>query len=142
MRLALRIALLALGVPQLAIGVWAVLAPRGWYDEFPGLGRQWLGDYGPYNSHFATDVGATFMAIGVLLVISAWFLDHRTVVIALVVYLVYSLPHLVFHVTNDEVLSDGDRVFNGALLTATVVGGFGLIWLSARIARSERTPAQ
>lgn len=141
MRIALRFALIALGAPQLAIGAWATFASRNWYDAFPGLGRQWLGSYGPYNSHLATDVGATFMAIGVLLIIAAWLLDHRTVTIAVVVYLAYSVPHLIFHLSNDEVLGGGDQIFNGALLTATVLGGFGLIWLSARIARSAHTPA-
>lgn len=141
MTTALRFALLALGLPQAAIGLWAVVAPRHWHDTFPGLGRQWLGSYGPYNSHLATDVGATFLAIGTLLVIAAWLLDHRNVVVAVVVYLVYSVPHLIFHLAHDEVLSEGDRIFNGALLAATVSGGLGLIWLSARNARSARMPA-
>jgi len=49
-----------------------------------------------YNQHLSTDVGATFLAIGALLLIAAWLLDHRTVVIALAVYLVYAVPHTVF----------------------------------------------
>lgn len=140
MRLALRIALLALGLPQFAIGVWALASPKGWHESFPGFGRQWLGNFGPYNQHLSTDVGATFAAIGVLMLIAAWLLDHRTVVIALVVYLVYAIPHTVFHLIHDDVLSTGDRVFEGIVLTVTVLGSAGLIWLSGRTTRSAHSP--
>ncbi|MDQ3156854.1 MAG: hypothetical protein M3Q98_09040 [Actinomycetota bacterium] len=141
MRLALRIALLALGLPQIAIGVWALASPKGWHDTFPGLGRHWLDNYGPYNQHLSTDVGATFLAIGTLLLIAVWLLDHRTVVIALVVYLVYAIPHTAFHLLNDNVLTTGERVFDGIVLTATVLGSAGLIWVSGLISRSAHTSA-
>ncbi|MEO6470447.1 MAG: hypothetical protein ABIR57_01370 [Aeromicrobium sp.] len=141
MRLALRIGLIALGLPQAAIGVWALASAKGWFDSFPGAGRQWLGDYGPYNQHLATDVGATFVAIGALLIIAAWLLDHRTVVIALVVYLIYAIPHALFHLIHDDVLSSGDRIFDGAVLTLTVFGALGLIWVSSQTERSVRTSA-
>src|SRR3954447_3845175 len=56
----LRFGLVVLGLPQLAIGAWALASPSGWFDTFPGAGHHWLPAYGPYNSHLATDVGATF----------------------------------------------------------------------------------
>ena len=139
MRLALRIALLALGLPQIAIGVWALASPRGWHNTFPGLGRRWLDNYGPYNHHLSTDVGATFLAIGALLLIATWLLDRRTVVIALVVYLVYAIPHTVFHLLNDDVLTAGEQILDGVVLTVTVLGSVGLIWLSGLISRSADT---
>lgn len=146
MRPALRIGLIALGLPQALVGLWALFAPRHWYDGFPGLGRQWLGEFGSYDAHLASDVGSTFVAIGAMLLIAAWMLDHRVVIVSVTTYLIYAVPHALFHLTHDEVLSAGDQVFNGALLVTTVVGGLGLIWVSAKTrnsltGRSAHTPA-
>ena len=99
-------------------------------------GAALAGQLRPYNQHLSTDVGATFLAIGALLLIAAWLLDHRTVVIALAVYLVYAVPHTVFHLLNDDVLTAGERFLDGIVLTVTVLGSLGLIWVSGRISGS------
>src|SRR5258707_688116 len=47
-----------LAVTGAVTGLWAYVAPRNWYDTFPGMGLSWLPQLGPYNEHFAKDVGA------------------------------------------------------------------------------------
>ena len=41
----------------LYVGWWASLAPRSFYDSFPGLNRMWVGGDGPYNEHLVRDIG-------------------------------------------------------------------------------------
>ena len=117
---AVRGALLALGIPQAAIGLWALVAPNGWYDTFPGAGREWLPEYGPYNEHFAVDIGSTFLALGTLLVVAAVVLERRVVQVALLAYLVYSLPHAIYHFATSDLLPTGDTIANDALLALTI----------------------
>ena len=96
-RRGVRAGLVLLALPQLAIGVWAIASPSGWFDTFPGAGRNWLPLYGPFDEHLVTDVGSTFLALGVLLVLAAVWMDRRVVLAATIAYLVYQVPHTIFH---------------------------------------------
>ena len=49
---------------NLAIGLWMLVDPVGWYHSFPGVPGS-----GPLNEHFVRDIGATFSTLGVAL---AW----------------------------------------------------------------------
>jgi alkylhydroperoxidase family enzyme len=113
-----RLVLILLALPQLAIGAWALAAPRDWFDTFPGAGREWLPLFGPYNEHLAIDVGAAFLAIGVLLVLAAIWMERRLVQAAAIAYLVYQVPHTVYHLASDDPMSTGDEIVNGVLLGA------------------------
>lgn len=127
-----RIGLLLIGVPQLAIGAWALISPSGWFESFPGAGREWLPLYGPFDEHLATDVGATFVALGLALILAAVWLDRRAVQIALVAYLAYQLPHFIYHLGADDALTGGDQVLNGVSLGASVAGALLLLGLTLR----------
>jgi AhpD family alkylhydroperoxidase len=121
----------SLGIPQLILGIWAIFWPRGFFDSFPVIaGQHWLPAYGAYNDHLTTDVGATFTAIGVLMIVAAWIGRRLVMQVALAAYLLYAVPHTVFHLANDSVLSSGSQVVNGLLLVSTVIGAAGLLWLS------------
>ena len=42
---------------QRAAGLWAVLAPERWYDDFPGFDPRLVSAEPPYNAHLVTDAG-------------------------------------------------------------------------------------
>ena len=63
--------LVYLTVSFAAVGLWATLDPRGFYDGFPGAGRQWVAGDGPYNAHLVSDAGIGFLAVGVVLLLAA-----------------------------------------------------------------------
>ena len=135
-----RLGLLVLGVPQTAIGLWALLAPRDWYDTFPGGGREWLPAFGPYNEHFATDAGAGILAAGVLALAAAIALERRVVQVAMLGYLAWSVPHALWHLTAiDEALGTTDDVINIGALAVTVAVPLVLLLTANRLGRS---PAQ
>jgi hypothetical protein len=116
-----RAVLVALGAPLVALGAWAVFAPRSWFDEFPGGGRHWVSALGPYNEHLSTDVGAFFLAIGGLLFFAAFVLERRVVQAALGALLVYSIPHLVWHLGELDPYETLDKVLNVISLSLLVV---------------------
>jgi hypothetical protein len=108
----LRAGLLLLASASLVVGVRALLVPRSFYDDFPLPGRDWVSTLGPYNEHLVRDVGALNLALGVLLATAALLLERRLVQISLVAYLVYAVPHFVFHVTTGHAFSLGDNLAN------------------------------
>ena len=76
---ALRILLVLLGVPSVVIGLWAGLAPRGFYDDFPGAGRSWVAPDGPFNEHLVRDVGVLNLALAVVTIAAAVWLTRPLV---------------------------------------------------------------
>ena len=96
----IRIALVALAVPQLAVGLWASLDPAGWFDDF-GIGAHWVSADGPYNMHLTTDAAAGFLATGVLLLLGAWWGRRREVAMALIAYTCFAVPHFLYHLLHD-----------------------------------------
>jgi AhpD family alkylhydroperoxidase len=113
-------ALWSVAVPSAITGLWALLAPSSWYENFPGLGLVWLPETGAYNEHFARDYGGALFALAVLLVLLAVAPRTKLAVAAPVAYLVWAVPHLVYHVANLEQLSTGDNVVNLAILAGSV----------------------
>ena len=94
----LRIGLLFLAVTSISSGLWAYFVPRSFYEDFPLPGWDWVSTLGPYNEHLVSDYGAMNLAMGVLMVVTAVFLERRLVQAALVAWLAYAVPHFVFHI--------------------------------------------
>jgi len=86
-----------LAAPQLMIGLWAVLAPHRWFDSFPGFDPRLVAAEQPYNRHLASDTGAGFLAIGVALLVAALWADRGAVVISLIAYAAFTVPHALYH---------------------------------------------
>ena len=50
------------------------VAPKSFYEDFPGAGRVWVAVDGPYNEHLVRDVGSLNLALAFVAVAGA---DHR-----------------------------------------------------------------
>ena len=119
-RLEFRAVLYGLGGIQLLNGIWITISPTSFYEDFP-LGRGWVEALPAYNEHLMRDVGALFMATGVLLIVAGFFLERRLTLISLVVWLLFAVPHTVYHLFNLEPYGTGDAVGNAIALAATVL---------------------
>jgi hypothetical protein len=130
----IRLVLLLLGIPQAAIGLWAIADPAAWFDTFPGGGHHWLPEFGPYNEHLAVDAGAGLFAAGVVAIAAAVMLERRVVQIAMVAFLAWSVPHALWHVTAiDDALDGADDIANLSALAFTVVLPIGLLATANRL---------
>jgi len=132
---AIRFLLFALGIPQALIGFWALLAPSSFYDDFPAGTDGWVNVLGPFDEHLVTDVGALFVALGFLLCFAAVSLRRGTVLAAAIAWLIFAIPHFLWHVFNLEPYGTADAVGNTITLVWTVVGGLLILFLA-------RTPAK
>ena len=126
----LRGGMAVLALTPALVGIWATVAPRGFYDDFPGAGHSWVSAVGAYDEHLVRDVGALYLGSLVLLAFAWAWLDRRLVQAALVSYAVAALPHLVYHVTALDNFSAGDAVAEIAGLALNVVLPLGLLVLT------------
>ena len=113
---AIRFLLFALGIPQALIGLWALLAPRSFYDDFPAGTSGWVNVLGPFDEHLVTDVGALFVGLGFLLAFAAVSLRRGTVLAAAIAWLIFAVPHFAWHVVNLEPYGTADAVGNTVTL--------------------------
>lgn len=135
-----RLSLIALGLVQATDGLYALLDPRGFYADFP-VGRGWVAAIPAYNPHLVTDVGALFLATGVLMLLAALWLGRRVVLAALIAWLVFAVAHLIYHLANLEPYDTGDVIGNVVSLTTSVVLPAALLALLARTPRPAARPA-
>ena len=111
---------------QATDGFYALLAPRSFYEDFP-VGRGWVEALPAYNEHLVRDVGGLFIATAVVLAAAAIWLERRLVLVALVSFLAFSIPHTTYHLLNLEGLSAGDAVAEAASLVLLVIAPLALL---------------
>src|SRR3712207_1112258 len=124
----LRIGLLLVAATPLAGGLWALLFPRAFYDDFPLPGSNWVSTLGPYNEHLVRDYGALNLAMAVLLLAAAVLLERHLAQVALIVWLVFEVPHFVFHVGQTHHFSAGSNVAQLGGLALLIVLPFVLLF--------------
>ncbi|RAV03732.1 hypothetical protein [Mycolicibacter senuensis] len=121
-RIVHRLCLIVLTIMGLGVGGWAYVAPLHWYDTFPGLGMRWLPVLGPYNEHFAKDVGGMYLALAVLSALALYHLGNRAViVITAVSWSVFNLLHLIYHLGMLHLYGPRDATLNAVALSLALV---------------------
>jgi len=98
----LRAGLIFLAVGPAIVAVRALAAPRSFFDNFPLPSLAWVGELPKYSEHLVRDVGAFNLAFAVLLLWAASGLDRMVTRVALVGWIIFSIPHLVFHALHLE----------------------------------------
>lgn len=130
---ALRVALLALGALNLALGALMVVSPGTFFDE--------IGTYGARNDHYIGDNATFNLAAGAGLVIAATRASWRVPVLWVVAlwYALHSLNHLA---DIGEARSDARGVLDTVLLALGAVAFALLARMAARQGEEPATPAE
>lgn len=116
MRIAVRIGLALLAATQWVTGLWMQFLPESFYSDFPTVDLT-----PPFSEHLMRDFGGASLGLAVVITAAAVWLDARLTVIALVAYLVYSVPHLVFHLTHLHAATTADSAFIAVSLGGSVL---------------------
>ena len=103
-----RVLLALMAVSSGIIGLWALLAPRSFYDDFPGGGRHWVSADGPYNEHLVRDVGGLNLALTVVAVAAAIVLTRSLIRTAAVATLAFAIPHFAYHAAHTDPYTTSD----------------------------------
>src|ERR1700736_15092 len=92
-RRACRLGLALVAAAQAEIAIWGLIAPRSFFDGFPGQGHHWVSALGPYNEHLLRDYAAAQLGFALLLAAAAITFERRLVLVACAAFLVATLPH-------------------------------------------------
>jgi hypothetical protein len=118
----LRFGLSAFAAVELIIGGWAAMLPRGFYDGFPTVELT-----PPFSEHLLRDFGGATLGIAVVLVAAAIWPTTRLATIALIAYLAFSAPHLVFHFEHLAGATPSEATFLMVVLIASVAVPLALL---------------
>jgi len=89
--------LIAFAAFELVLGGWLTFVPKTFYDHVPTV--NWTP---PYSDHLFHDFGGASLGLGIVLTAAAIRFDRFLTVVALIAYLAYAGPHLVFHLGHLE----------------------------------------
>ena len=129
----IRAGLVFLAAGQGISGIWALAAPRSFYDDFPGAGLGWVVAIPKYSEHLVRDVGAFNLAFAFLFLWVAAGLDRTAVRGALLAWLVFAIPHLVFHLFHLDALSSNSKIIQLIALGITVLLPIALLVSSQKL---------
>lgn len=136
-----RLVMVAVGAPVVVAGLWAVVAPQGWFDAFPGFDPRLVAAEPPFNQHLATDAGAGLLASGVVLWLGAWLADPRSVQLAAVAHAVFAIPHAGYHVFNPAPgLTGAEDLQNAATLVFAAAAAVVIFVAARRTEVAARAP--
>lgn len=138
---AARVALALVAAVQLEIAIWGLVAPRSFYENFPGAGRHWVSPLGAYDQHLVRDYAAAELGFAVLLLGAAIWFERRLVLVAGVAFLAATVPHLIYHLTTTGSLSTADNVASLGGFVLEIVLVLAAMATAARAGPLEHEPA-
>lgn len=127
-RLVSTVTLGVLAVSQAVVGGWALAAPGWFFAAFPAAGHAWVAVLPPYNEHLVRDVGALSCALVIVLAVAALTANRLLIRTAATAFLVYAVPHTLFHGLHLDELADGDAVAQTlGFVAQLVLAGLALV---------------
>ena len=136
MRVTLRIGLAFLALIELVLGFWTAFFPESFYNDVPTVDLT-----PPFSEHLFRDFGGATLGLAIVLGAAAIFLEFRLVIVALVAYLAFAVPHFVFHLGHLHGATAVEAAVLTGLLAASVVMPVILIVLAVLVRRRERGTA-
>jgi hypothetical protein len=127
----IRFGLIYLAVTIGLLAVWILLAPKGFYDTFPGAGVHWVSALPPYNEHLERDFGAAALGLTVLAALAAYWMEKRVVQAAAISLAVAGIPHLAYHATTTSHYSTGDNIASLFGLALDVLLPLAVLYLAS-----------
>ena len=133
------VGLAILAVPNLVAGLWGLIAPEHWFDNFPGWAPRLVAAFPPYNEHLAVDAASGLFASGVAAAIALGWRRREVVIVAIAVFLAFALPHAIFHLAHPaDALNSREDALNVLSLWAEVAMSVAILVVALRV-RPRRT---
>ncbi len=127
----IRFALIYLTVTIGVVSVWILLAPKGFYNDFPGGPAHWVSALPPYNEHLERDFGAAGLGLALLAGLAAFWMERRLVQAAAICLFAAGAPHLAYHATTTGHYSTGDNAASLAALALDVLLPLAVLYLAS-----------
>ena len=123
----LRPGLALLAAVEVVLGLWTLLFPASFYTDVPTVDLT-----PPFSEHLFRDFGGATLGLAVVLIAAAVWTERRLVVVALLAYLAFSAPHLVFHLGHLDGASGSAATALVVVLAASVMLPLALLVVALR----------
>jgi hypothetical protein len=110
------------------VGGWAATAPRSFFTSFPFPGHPWIASLPAYDEHLVRDVGDLYLGLAAISVWAVCRPRQETFRLVGTAWIVFSVPHLVFHATHLAPFETVDAAGNVITLAAAVTLALLLLW--------------
>jgi len=135
-----RVLLVLFGLVELPVGLWPLLSPTGFYQDFPGFRHGWVAMDGPFNEHLIRDFGGLNLALAALLVGAAVIGTTSVARLAAIALLLFGAPHFFYHLGHVGHFERLDQVLIIATTGLGVVLPLVLLLIPGRRVSSPATP--
>jgi hypothetical protein len=130
----LRPGLALLAAVEIVLGLWTLLFPASFYSDVPTVDLT-----PPFSEHLFRDFGGATLGLAVVLTAAAVWTERRLVVVALLAYLAFSAPHLVFHLGHLDGAGAAAATALVVVLAGSVVLPLALLVVALRTATDRET---
>ncbi|WP_410574081.1 hypothetical protein [Amycolatopsis sp. cmx-4-61] len=114
-----RVLLAVFGLVEAVVGIWPLVSPAGFYQDFPGFRVGWVAMDGPFNEHLLRDFGGLNLALAALLIGAAVIGTTAVARLAAVAALLFGVPHFLYHLGH---VSHFERIDQVLILVTTGLG--------------------
>jgi hypothetical protein len=135
-----RVLLVFFGVVEAVIGIWPLVTPSGFYQDFPGFRTGWVSMDGPFNEHLLRDFGGLNLALAALLIGAAVIGTTAVARLAAVAAVLFGLPHFLYHLGHVSHFEQIDQVLIIVATGLGVVVPIVLLLIPGRRVSSPATP--
>lgn len=135
-----RVLLVVFGLVEAPVGLWPLITPTGFYQDFPGFRTGWVSMDGPFNEHLLRDFGSLTLALAATLIGAAVIGTTAAARLASVAGLLYSVPHFVYHLGHVSHFATTDQVLIILATGLTVVVPLVLLVIPGHRVSSPATP--
>ena len=109
------------------LGLWTLLFPASFYADVPTVDLT-----PPFSEHLFRDFGGATLGLAVVLTAAAVWTEQRLVVVALLAYLMFAAPHLMFHLGHLHGASGPTATVLVVVLVGSVVLPLALLVVALR----------
>ncbi len=104
------------------MGAWAFAFPRGFFDDFPVQGAEWVSTLGAFNDHLLRDFGSAQIGLGVAGLVAARTGAYEAMRPILIGFVAFGILHLGFHLATFGEFTTGSWATQiGALVTFVAI---------------------
>ncbi|MEV6641197.1 hypothetical protein [Amycolatopsis sp. NPDC051371] len=135
-----RVLLVLFGLVEVPTGLWPLITPTGFYQDFPGIRTGWVSMDGPFNEHLLRDFGGLNLALAATLIGAAVIGTTAVARLASVAALLFSVPHFAYHLGHVSHFEAIDQVLIIALTGLTVLVPLVLLAIPGRRVSTPVTP--
>jgi hypothetical protein len=130
----LRPGLALLAAVEIVLGLWTLVFPASFYADVPTVDLT-----PPFSEHLFRDFGGATLGLAVVLTAAAVWTERRLVVVALLAYLAFDVPHLGFHLGHLDGAGAAAATALVVVLAGSVVLPLALLVVALRTATDRET---